>query len=54
MRIMAYSRGTNIHIYIHMDLALEETGNLCKKLHQFLKIKYQGKSIPVGEYFSVE
>lgn len=54
MRIMAYSRGTNIHIYIHMDLALEETDNLCKKLHQFLKIKYQGKSIPVGEYFSVE
>ena len=30
MRIMAYYRGTNIHIYIHMDRALEETGNLCK------------------------
>ena len=43
MRIMAYCRGTNIHIYIHMDLDLEETGYLCKKLHQILKIQYQTK-----------
>ena len=43
MRIMAYCRGTNIHIYIHMDLDLEETGYLFKKLHQVLKTQYQTK-----------
>lgn len=36
MRIMAYSRGITF-TFIFMDLALEETGNLCKKLHQFLR-----------------